>query len=123
MLNGFTTETAPLSYSEKNLIPPFVTFLENARGKDNAVTNRDLQALGYHLPSVRVRKIINHIRTNNLVPCLVASNKGYYIAETEQELLDYEESLTGRANEILRVRDKIAEQRMERYDPKQLSLF
>lgn len=122
MINGFFDQTADLSDSERKLVPVVATYLQNAVGASNAVFSDHIrQVTGLSGP--RVRKVINYIRTNGLVPCLVASSRGYYVAESEQELLEYEDSLTGRANEILRVRDKIAEQRMERYEPKQLSLF
>ena len=118
MLNGFTQETAPLSDMERAYVPIFVSRLREAVGRESAVYNQQLQSLAPSLSSARVRKIINFIRTEGLVPCLVASSKGYYIAESEEELREYEESLRGRADAIMEVCRSIERQRQRRYGEK-----
>lgn len=123
MIHGFDNETAPLNEMEMAVIPLFVARLQQAVGKKNAVYNQQLAQIAPSLAGARVRKLINYIRCEGLVPCLIASSKGYYIAETELELLEYEDSLTNRATAIFEVRNKIAEQRRERFEPKQLTLF
>ena len=123
MIQGFANETAPLCERDKAVIPDVVDALKRAVGKENAVYNDDLQELTGLKPS-RVRKVINHIRNNNLVPCLVASSVGYYVAETEQEMVDYEESLRNRANAILAVCESIKIQRIQRFGGQyELKLF
>lgn len=125
MINGFQNETAPLTDRELSVLPEAVAVLKTAYGKDKAVYNDRLQRIT-GLSSARIRKLINHIRSNDLVPCLMASSKGYYIAETEEEILDYEESLRGRELAIRNIRHKIAEQRAARFSkpkPVQMSLF
>jgi hypothetical protein len=62
------------------------------------------------LDEARVRKIINHIRTNGLVRWLIATNKGYYIAETREEVEQYIESLRGREDAIRVVREAMENQ-------------
>ena len=52
----------------------------------------------------RVRKVINYIRNNSIIPCLIATNKGYYIATDAKEITDYEDSLKGRESAIRRIR-------------------
>ena len=116
MINGFSNETAPLSESELEAVPVIVSALKQAYGKDNALYNQQLCSLVDGLTSARLRKIINHIRQNGLVQCLIASSKGYYIAETEQEIRDYEESLLGRELAIREVRESIANQRNARFN-------
>ena len=59
-----------------------------------------------------MRKVINHIRNNDLIPCLLASSKGYWIASSEAEVLAYEESLLGREEAIRADRMAISRQRM-----------
>ncbi|MFA5650618.1 MAG: hypothetical protein WC914_05700 [Proteiniphilum sp.] len=75
----------------------------------------------YNLSEARFRKIINHIRREDIIPGLVATSEGYYIAETEQELKDYEMSLLGREMAIREVRESITRQRKNLYNkpPKQ----
>ena len=126
MIKNFTEETEPLTeYEEKQLMPPIVRGLMTKRGKNNAVTNNAIvdglrRNLSLSITSARVRKIINHIRINDIVPCLIATSNGYYIADTEAELREYEESLLGRESAIRQVRLSIARQRQSRFAP---SLF
>ena len=126
MIKNFTEETEPLTeYEEQQLMPPIVRGLMTKRGKNNAVTNNAIidglrRNLNLRITSARVRKIINHIRINDIVPCLIATSNGYYIADTEAELREYEESLLGRESAIRQVRLSIARQRQSRFSP---SLF
>ncbi|MBR5414144.1 MAG: hypothetical protein IK114_14120 [Fibrobacter sp.] len=92
--------------------------LKLAYGRENAVYNQQIAdscPLELKPGPARIRKIINHIRQNDLVPCLIASSKGYYIAETEDELKEYEDSLRGRAEAIMGVCESIERQRKYRF--------
>ena len=121
MITGFEELTEPLTEKEETVfLPPILQGLRAKIGREKAVTNKSIiQGLkvnrGIRISEARVRKIINHIRCNDLVPCLVATSDGYYIAESEQELLDYEESLAGREEAIHEVRQSIRRQRMNKY--------
>ena len=121
MITGFEELTEPLTEKEETVfLPPILQGLRAKIGREMAVTNKVIiQGLrvnrGIKISEARVRKIINHIRCNDLVPCLIATSEGYYIAQTEQELLDYEESLAGREDAIREVRMSIRRQRMGKY--------
>lgn len=118
MLEGFEKQTMPLTDEEQNtLVPIFVRCLAGQRGKENAVTNKEIcsKMCNYKMSDARVRKIINHIRINDLVPCLIATSNGYYVAVTEQEISEYCLSLEGRENAIREVRLSIERQRKMRY--------
>ena len=125
MIQGFQEQTEPLTeYEETQLLPQIVRGLSLKVGKNNAVTNtaivRGMKAnLNLKVSEPRVRKIINHIRNNDLVPCLIATSQGYYIAESEQELKDYEESLLGREEAIRSVRLSIQRQRKHKFQHQQ----
>ncbi|WP_373248777.1 hypothetical protein [Bacteroides thetaiotaomicron] len=131
MIKGFDRETQPLTeYEIGVLLPLLVKGLQTKLGRENAVTNKHIvNALkgACKLNEARVRKIINHIRTNDLVPGLIATSEGYFIATTEAELLEYEESLKGREDAIREVRLSIARQRRILYqqarEGKQGTLF
>lgn len=131
MIKGFDRETQPLTeYEIGVLLPLLIEGLQTKLGRENAVTNKHIvNALkgAYKLNEARVRKIINHIRTNDLVPGLIATSEGYFIATTEAELLEYEESLKGREDAIREVRLSIARQRRILYqqarEGKQGTLF
>ena len=129
MINGFDEETAPLSDNERELLPYVIPLLEHCVGKKNALKNKDISFYLSHTPGAkidgpRIRKIINHIRQNDLVSCLIATSNGYYVAETEQELRDYEDSLNARATAIWQIRGHIMHQREARFSrPTQGVLF
>ncbi|NLO70238.1 MAG: hypothetical protein GX102_04710 [Porphyromonadaceae bacterium] len=119
MITGFINETAPLSeYEMSVLLPIMIRGLQTKKGKENAVKNaqivRSLKG-SYKITETRVRKLINHIRTNDIIPGLIATSDGYYIAQTETELLDYEDSLKGRESAIREVRMSIERQRRRLY--------
>lgn len=115
-IKGFDNETQPLSeYEEKTILPLVLEGLKTKLGRNNAVTNRTivmrLNIAGYTTTEPRIRKIINYIRTADLMPGLIATSSGYFLATSEAELLDYEESLLGREDAIKQVRLAIARQR------------
>ncbi|MCQ2301429.1 MAG: hypothetical protein MJZ94_02230 [Bacteroidales bacterium] len=115
MINGFERETAPLStYEEETLLPIMIKCLELKRGKENAVTNKvmceRMKEYGYNIDETKVRKIINHIRINYLIDCLMATSKGYYISDDPKEIHDYIQSLKSREEAIRSVRLAIEEQ-------------
>ena len=114
MLNGFDKETAPLTDAEVAAMRILKPRLLQAVGKDNAVYNDELQRLTGLSPA-RIRKCINVLRTSGEIKCLLASSKGYYISDSEQEMKDYEESLLGRELAIRQVREAIADQRKLRF--------
>lgn len=109
MINGFEEYTAPLSEYEKDtLLPLLVEILSHRVGADRAITNKTLvkhfRENGLKLSDARTRKLINHIRIHNLVPRLVASSKGYYITQSQDELEAFIMSLRGREEAIRAVR-------------------
>ena len=120
MIKGFSNETSPLNdYELRVLLPVILAGLKDKQGKRNAVTNGyiigRLKQQGYRIDAARLRKVINHIRTNDLIPGLIATSEGYFLAEDEQELMDYEDSLKGREEAIKAVRLAIARQRRMLY--------
>ena len=118
MIDCFEKETAPLTeYEEQTLLPIMVKCLNRHKGKEQAISNRrmmeGLESSGYVVGgSARIRKLINHIRINGLVDCLMASNSGYYITEDPWEMQRYIESLQGREDAICAVKEAMQEQLM-----------
>ena len=85
MLRGYENITYELTDDELKFVDPIVKGLGARIGKENAVTNKEIQdALG--LKSARVHKIIQHIRINNLLFGICSSGCGYYIAKDMEEL-------------------------------------
>ena len=131
MIKGFDNETQPLTeYELKQVLPAILEGLKTKIGKANTVTNKFIISRlrgTYKVDAARIRKIINYIRTNDLLPGLIATSEGYFLATTESELLEYEDSLKGREEAIKAVRLSIARQRHILYEdaqkPKQGTLF
>jgi hypothetical protein len=105
----FEPETTKLTEYELKLVPIVVNILKSRLGRENAITNNILvnrmSKLGFSsMTPERMRKLINHIRLYDLLDCLVASSKGYYISNDEKEISDYIGSLRGREEAIRAVR-------------------
>ena len=117
MLNGFQTQTEPLTDYERNtLLPVICRGLVTKVGEAQAITNtaitKAMKGAGYQLTEARLRKIINHIRVAGLIKWLIATSKGYYIATSRQEMEDYIGSLRGREEAIRAVRESMEQQLM-----------
>jgi hypothetical protein len=108
MIKGFDEQTQPLTeYEEKFLLPVVIAGLKTKRGAESAVTNTYIVSKlkpRYKVDVPRLRKIINHIRVNDLLPGLIATSNGYYLATSETEINDYVDSLRGREDAIRAVR-------------------
>ena len=105
----FEPETTKLTEYELKLVPIVVNILKSRLGRENAITNKNLvnrmSKRGFSsITPERMRKLINHIRIYDLLDCLVASSKGYYISNNEKEISDYIDSLRGREEAIRAVR-------------------
>ena len=85
MLKGYEHITYELTDEEKQILPTIIKGLINRKGKQNAVSSLTIQKkLG--ITRHRIRKIIGHIRTNDLIFGLCSTGTGYYVAENIQEL-------------------------------------
>lgn len=111
MLTGFEAHTEPLTTYEINeLLPRMVKGLSARLGAEQALSNRQiieiLRTKGFSTTDARIRKIINYIRVNDLVPGLIATSKGYYVSKNPKELRGYIQTLAGREQAIRVVRVK-----------------
>jgi hypothetical protein len=110
MINGFSEQTHELTEYELSIVPVFVKGFATKIGKSNAVTNKEIVAKlkpQYKVSDARVRKIVNYIRNECLLPGLIASSHGYYLTTDPVELETYIQSLAQRANEINRVKNSM----------------
>ncbi len=115
MVENFEKETKDLTdYEKRILLPIMVKSLSKHKGKDMVISNSQMcikmTEYGYQISDVRVRKIINHIRINSLVECLIATGKGYYVAENAKEVKTYISSLKSREEAIAAMRMAMEEQ-------------
>lgn len=116
MVQGFEEYTAELTTYERDmLVPVIVAGLKTRVGAKNALRNKEISRLldnnGYpDIKESRIRKCVNYIRMNGLVPHLIANCRGYYVATSVEEVERYMASLQQRANSILSVKNALTEQ-------------
>ena len=109
MIKGFETITADLSQDEVDMVQPIINGLKAKQGKDMAVTGAKIcEAMG--LAGPRLRKMINYIRTNNLLPGLCSTSNGYFVAQNIYEMQDYIISLRQRIKAQVEVLNALEKQ-------------
>lgn len=115
-MKNFEHYTEKLTDLEKKvLVPLFIRGLQNRVGEAKAITNPKMRegikaSFGSDLSEVQVRKIVAYIRDNDLLPGLLATQKGYYVSQNPEEVKEYIKSLEARKAGFER-----AIQAMERY--------
>lgn len=105
MITNFEKITIELTEKEENLVPVFVARFRNKPGRENIVTNKKMIAgiekvHGIKLSEPRIRKIVQFIRINNLLPGLVGVSNGYFLTKDTNELESWIESMKQRENSI-----------------------
>jgi len=114
MIKNFEEYTHELTSDERIVVQTIIRRFENRKGKENIVTGEQIRDginnnLNMNFDTVRIRKMIQFIRTNDLIAGLIATSKGYYVAKTAEEIEDWIESLKSRENAIRTIRE-VAEQ-------------
>lgn len=120
MIHGFEQQTAPLNdYEREVLLPVIVRGLLKRVGKSNRVTSTaivvGMKKAGYRLDGPRLRKIINHIRSNDIIVGLVSDGKGYYVATTASEIDECIASLQGRVDATQAIIRALQRQRQNKF--------
>jgi hypothetical protein len=107
MITGFETLTKELTEDELKLVRPICRGLET-KTKSNPIKGADIvkamKKAGHKFSEVRLRKIINFIRTNSMLP-VIATSEGYYCSRDKRELTKHIISLNERASAIQRAAD------------------
>jgi hypothetical protein len=108
MIKNFEEITKEMTEGEKKLVPVIIKGL-STKTKANPITGADIVSAinsqkdkyGIKLFSEpRLRKIVNFIRTEGILPVMATSN-GYYVTKDRAELESQIESLTQRAEAIM----------------------
>lgn len=108
MIHGFNEQTKELTHEEFKISGFVIKGLLSKIGKSNAITSDQMIAglkenCNIDINGARLRKIINYIRTSGRVKNLVATSKGYYIEDNQEEIDKYVESLYQRSEAIIAV--------------------
>ena len=117
---GFEDITQPLNdYERKTLLPLIVWGLRSKIGVRNVIAGstiiRKMREQGYKLDGPRLRKIINHIRLRSIIPCLVSTSKGYYIATSDNEVAACIASLESRVEATQAIITALTNQRAQNF--------
>lgn len=105
MITGHEDMTRPLTEKELGTIIPVLIKGLAGKTKDNPVTNDEiragLKARGYGaIGAARVRKMINYIRGESLLPVL-ATKEGYFTSHEPKEIKEEIESLEQRVQSMV----------------------
>ena len=109
MIQGFEHITSELSDDEKSLIHLVIKGLCNHRGEHRAIKTEEIctklsSKFGVKITPPRMRKIVNFIRSNSIL-AVIGTSKGYYVANSNEEIKKQIESLQERIDAIQSARD------------------
>jgi hypothetical protein len=109
-VTNFNEFTHELTSEEMEILPIVIHGFRNYK-KDNPIKaelivtrmNEFLAARGFktRMTQPRLRKIVNYIRTNGLLP-LIATSHGYFTSDCTETIAEQIKSLQERANSITR---------------------
>lgn len=107
MIKGFENLTYEITPEEERIMSVIIRGLNNRIGKEKAIKgpeivesmNKNMQ-LNKKFTEVRLRKIINYIRSHGLLP-VMASSSGYYVSYDLGEVQQEIQSMQQRAHSIL----------------------
>ena len=117
MIKNFEQHTVELSPDEQRFVGVIADRFAAKKGKKHIVTADQIidglkRQFNVEFQESRVRKMIQYIRLNNMVIGLIATSKGYFVAESIAEIEDWIDSLKSRENAIRSIRE-VAEHQIE----------
>ena len=102
MITNFENITGEMTEDEKKLVPIIIRGF-TAYGKDNPIKAPEiikrLKLKGYKISEPRLRKIVNFIRAESILP-LIATSKGYFVSYDREVVAEQIKSLEERADSI-----------------------
>lgn len=105
-LVGFEDITVALTPEEIRIANIIARRFNNRpKGRKNAATNVGIRKVikdyvGETLSGPKMRRIIQYIRSENLVPRLCATSNGYFVAENDKEWNDWKTSMKQRIRQM-----------------------
>ena len=105
MINGFENITHDLTeYELKECVPFMVKGLRYCIGEGRALTADNgckvMEKHGLKMNPARWRKCVNFIRRMKLIQGLISTSKGYFVAENDQQIQKFIQSLQERIDAI-----------------------
>lgn len=103
MITNFEEETSPITIEEMKVVDILVRCFSK-RTKDTPIKGgevcQSMKNAGYDMTEARLRKMVNHIRSQAKIP-LIATSKGYYTSHDKDEISKQVKSLRDRSSAIL----------------------
>jgi hypothetical protein len=117
--NSKVSSFSQLSSHEQNVLMPLVVGIMSHRNdKEKVFSNikirRVLKDFGQDINDMQIRKIVFHIRNNNIIPLLLANNEGYYIGTNIQQVNAWIETQEGKIEAMKLTLQNIKEQMSEK---------
>ena len=108
-MKNFEKITQPLNNDEKRVVNMFINHFKQRKGKNHVITNKTIQKAlktkhDLNISGARIRKVVNYIRIRRLIPGLVASSSGYYVADNAEDFANWLDSLKEREEAIRAIR-------------------
>jgi hypothetical protein len=111
MITNFEKETSPLSEEELLIADMLIRSLSKVTKSKPVTTSvivdkfnnsglREHLNISCKLSDIRLRKIINHIRSSGMLPIL-SNSKGYFVSYERKDIIEQIDSLNDRANAIM----------------------
>jgi hypothetical protein len=112
MIDNFEDFTEELSPDELKLVAPLMNGLRTKTKERTIKAPEIVKAMNLFaeknglikITEPRLRKLVNHIRVKGILP-IIATSQGYYVSYDKQDILDQINSLTQRANSIMKSAD------------------
>lgn len=105
-------------YERGVLLPLVCRMLTEANGRplSSSVIADHIRRQGNAAGTRDVRRVINFIRCNAIIPCLAAGGNGYFVATNADEITETINSLEGRVDAIQEVIEALKQQRYIKYN-------
>ena len=125
MIKGFEDKTYKLTPDEERslaiLVQAFSTMNTGQAAKITSTTMIErFKNIGVDIGGVRLRKLIQHIRVNNLVSGVCSDSKGYWIADNKRDYETTLQSLYDRISHQTATFNALKKQYVEEYGPKHI---
>ena len=110
MITNFEDITSELNDDELRILPLIIKGFNQYKKSNpinaDEIVNRmnmylEINQIKMKMSQPKLRKYVNFIRTNGLLP-LIATSNGYYVSESKEEIMNQIKSLYERSNSIKR---------------------
>ena len=99
-------ETTRMNDYERDVLVPLVCDLLMQAGGLPLSSMRiadEIRRTGHAASTRQVRRCVNHIRVNGIIPCVASSPKGFFVASNESEISECISTLEALADSIQEV--------------------